>query len=698
MATDTDKVDVLIVDDLPEKLLVYRSVLEELRENIVTAHSGREALKHVLQHDFAVILLDVNMPDMDGFETAGLIRGRKRSMHTPIIFVTAYVDELRAVQGYLHGAVDYILSPIAPEILRAKVKVFVDLFRMNRQLQGEARASIALAEERAKRAAAEEANRSSAFLAEASTVLSGSLDLDTTLPGLARLVVPFLADWSLVCLSDPQRGAARIERADREPDGRISTQPVRELSELPRHLARVMDEVLRTGKLQAVGPLDSAELPQAELESALVLPLSARDRTLGVLVLARRLGGHHDMLPLAEDLACRAGVAFDNALLVQSIQEADRRKDEFLAMLAHELRNPLAPIFNAVEVLRLLGPKSPEVKASQELIGRQLTHLVRLVDDLLDVSRITTGKIRLQSEILDASVAVAAAVEINRPLIDARRHNLRVSLPDEPVQVRADRARLAQVLSNLLNNAAKYTKEKGSIWLDVERTAGEAVFRVLDNGVGIEADLLPRVFDLFTQADRTPDRAEGGLGIGLTLVRRLVEIQGGTVQAFSAGLGLGSEFVVRLPAVAPERDETPPAHSAFLAPRQVRKRRVLIVDDNADNAESLAIIVGLDGHEVRTAHNGPDALRTFTLFDPQVVFLDIGLPNMDGYEVARRMRALSRHDPLVLAALTGYSNEQHRYRSLQAGFDHHLVKPVSFEELRQVLALGAPSDSRPTKP
>jgi signal transduction histidine kinase/DNA-binding response OmpR family regulator len=701
---DAEKINILVVDDLPEKLLVYRSVLEELGENVITVNSGAEALKQVLRRDFAVILLDINMPGMDGLETAALIRKRKKSARTPIIFVTSYLDEFRTVQAYAHGAVDYILAPVEPEVLRAKVRVFVDLFRMHQQLKSWAEERIALAEERAKRAAAEEASRRSALLAEAGTVLTDPLDFEARLHGLVGLVIPFLADLSIVRLSGAEGQPGRTEWAWIDRVGGITTPPSDTTLAPSSRLADIMSHVLTTGKLELLERLDpplpavdagervgtngpSHWLPDFKLTSALVLPLAARGKTVGTLALAFGRSGRAygpGEQSLAEELADRAGIAIDNALLVRDIQEADRRKDEFLAMLGHELRNPLAPIRNAVQVMRLIGPSDPELQWSRDVIDRQLRHLTRLVDDLLDVSRITRGKIRLELAPLDVVAAVAAAVETSRPLIESRRHELTLSLPSQPLWVRADLARLAQVLSNLLNNAAKYTDEGGHIWLTVVREGDQAVFRVRDNGPGIPREMLRHIFDLFTQAEQSLDRAQGGLGIGLTLAQRLVELHHGSIEAYSEGPEQGSEFVVRLPAQAegtvaetgggPDKSLEPTFH-----------RRVLVVDDNVDAAESLAILVRLDGHEVRTAHDGPTALEVAETFCPEIVLLDIGLPAMDGYEVGRRLRSQPKGSEMLLAAVTGYGQEEDRSHCQQAGFDEHLIKPVDPEALRRLL-------------
>jgi signal transduction histidine kinase len=702
---DTDKVNILIVDDLPEKLLVYRTILEELEQNIVTSASGAEALKQVLRHDFAVILLDVNMPGMDGFETASLIRKRKQSAHTPIIFITAYVDEVRAVEGYAHGAVDYILVPVEPEILRAKVRVFVDLCRMRRQVERQAQARVALAEEQAKRAAAEEANRRSAFLAEASRVLANSLDLEATLGELARVAVPVLADLAVVGLADEQGRLGLCEWAWIEPDRGAIVEPLTDHHQLPERLTGGIQHVLATGQSQLLPRLDQpppahdlTDPPPADRHriatsilneaSALVLPLAARGRILGALALVMGPAGRRQDpgdLPLADDLACRAGIAIDNALLVRDIKEGDRRKDEFLAMLSHELRNPLAPIRNAVEIMRMAGPLHTEMHWARDMIDRQLRLLNRLVDDLLDVSRITRGKIQLRFEPVDVAAVVTSAVETSRPLIESRNHNLTVAAPAEPIYVSGDFDRLAQVLSNLLNNAAKYTESNGHIWLTVERESGNAVFRVRDTGAGIPPNMLPYVFDLFTQLDPSLDRSHGGLGIGLTLVRHLVEMHQGSVQALSQGTGQGSEFVVRLPALS--NGERRPAADAPSASSVAMgaKRRILVVDDNVDVADTVAKFLRLHAHEVCIAHDGLAALEAAQSFSPEIVLLDIGLPRLNGYEVGRRLRHLPGGEQIVMVAVTGYGQEEDRLRSQAAGFDHHLVKPVDPAHLQQIL-------------
>ncbi|HZM35181.1 MAG TPA: response regulator [Burkholderiales bacterium] len=523
-----DPVNVLIVDDLPEKLLAYRMVLEELGENLVTARSGSEALREVLSREFAVILLDVNMPDIDGMETARMIRRYGASAHTPIIFITAYADEIQMARGYSLGAVDYILSPVVPDVLRTKVKVFCELARLQRRTRAHAEERVALAQEQAARAAAEEANR---------------------------------------------------------------------------------------------------------------------------------------------------------------------RKDEFLAMLSHELRNPLAPIRNAVEVMRRVAPADARLDWAREAIDRQVTHMTQLVDGLLDVSRITRGKIKLKKEPVDLGKVLEQAIESTRPLLDARRHRLTAALGG-PVRLSGDFGRLTQVFVNLLANAAKYTPEGGAVHVSLTAGDGEAIVSVRDNGAGIERELLPRVFDIFVQGERSLDRSPAGLGIGLTIVHHLVTAHGGRVEAASEGPGRGAEFVVALPCLrqVPEADAPPTTMSAAGEPPA--RRRVLVVDDNADVAESIAVFLRLVGHEVRIASDGAQAIALAQLFAPEVAILDIGLPGMSGYELARRLQSLPETRGALLVAVSGYGQKDDRVQASAAGFQHHFLKPSDPAEILRVVARASPDPKR----
>ena len=689
-----EKSDILIVDDLPEKLLVFKTILEELDQNLILVRSGSEALREILQREFAVILLDVNMPDIDGLETARLIRQYKKSAHTPIIFITAYADEMQTAQGYSLGAVDYILSPVIPEVLRSKVRVFVDLYQMQQRTKAMAGEQVARARAEAARNAAEETTRRSNFLARASHELGASLDLEQGMRRLLDLVVPQMADaGALVVDGETERPLLFLKEG--------SIRALDDYGSLPEALRTALQRVVRGG------------LPH-EGDETLCYPLRAGERTLGALALffeesSQRLLPQ-DLVTLQE-LVGRAAIALENARLYSSLereivrsrqaeerlQDANQRKDEFLAMLSHELRNPLAPIRNAVEVIRRLAPPDPKLTMARDVVDRQVTLLARLVEELLDVSRISQGKIALKKEPVELSRIISHSVETARPLIDARAQTLTVSAPPAPVWLSADFARLSQVLANLLNNAAKYTAEGGRIELIADAAEGEAKISVRDNGTGIEAALLPKVFDLFVQGDRSLDRGQGGLGIGLTLVKRLVELHQGTVGVASDGPGRGSTFTVILPCIsAVEPQRATPSVIPLKSSSEVYGRRVLVVDDNVDAAESTAAFLRLEGHEVKAVHDGIQALASLKVFDPHVVVLDIGLPGLDGYAVARQLRERGDTSHVLLIALTGYGQKEDRARAAASGFDYHFVKPADPREIQAAIERGRNTAGEPT--
>ncbi len=690
--TSRERANILVVDDHPDKLLVFQTILEELDENVVTVRSGRDALKRMLEDEFAVILLDVKMPEMDGFETAKLIRGRRRFAHTPIIFVTAYEDEMHLAEGYSLGAVDYILTPIVPDVLRSKVSVFVQLFHLRNQIKRQADERIALMREQAAREVAEAAIRRSVFLAEASQVLGHSLDAVTTAQALTRFVVPRTTELCALALVDDAGQVRQTEIAWLGDDETVRTDSVATISD-PRLAPAIAAALAGTEPERVTLDTDATSLQLSPghdaalgfpLRWVTIYPLRARGRRIGALLVgasAARTITSADRA-LAADVAGRTAIALDNALLYTRIQEADQRKDEFLAMLAHELRNPLAPIRNALNVLRLSMPQDGIVGRSQSIIDRQVQQLTRIVDDLLDVSRLTQGKIRLERTVVELGLVLERALETARTVISERGHALDVQLPSVPVHVDGDPVRLAQVFANLLNNAAKYTPEGGSIRVTATLDGATVHVRVQDDGEGIGPDVLPHVFDLFAQGNRSLARSEGGLGIGLTVVRSLLEKHGGSVEARSDGPGLGSEFVVRLPIATavpsePVAEESPTAPATGL--------RVLLVDDNADANEALEALLRMDGQEVRQALDGPTALEIAREFRPEVVLCDLGLPGMDGYEVIRRLREELADAMPIIAAVTGYARAEDRRRTREAGFDYHLAKPVALEALRAVL-------------
>ena len=378
----------------------------------------------------------------------------------------------------------------------------------------------------------------------------------------------------------------------------------------------------------------------------------------------------------------------DRKLAEEALKQADRSKNEFLATLAHELRNPLAPIRAAVKILELKGNTTPESQSALEVIDRQTRQMTRLIDDLLDIARITSNKLELRKERIALRDVINSAVETSRPLIEQRGHELTVELPPQPIYINGDLVRLAQVISNLLNNAAKYTDCSGRIWLSVVRQNGSALVRVSDTGIGITTEMLPQIFQMFAQADRAAAGSPGGLGVGLTLVKRLVEMHGGSISVQSDGPGKGCEFTIQLPLI----DSNLPIEEMFAETNQGMQLeksepiRILVVDDNQDSAESLGLLLKLIGNEVRIVHDGRAAVDEAKDFLPRVVLLDIGLPKMSGYDAAREIRAQAGGKDALLIAVTGWGQDVDRQRSKEAGFDHHLVKPVDPDTLAKLLA------------
>ncbi len=414
-------------------------------------------------------------------------------------------------------------------------------------------------------------------------------------------------------------------------------------------------------------------------------------------------GGHIDgCVAIVRDVSERKRLERELQRRIGELAELDRRKDEFLAMLAHELRNPLAPLQSALEILAMGVADSNMIDWAREVMGRQVDQLARLVDGLLDVSRMMQGRIELQKQPVELATVITRAVEMAQPQIDSRGHRLTVSIAPEPIWIEADPLRMVQVVGNLLNNAAKYSRTPGQIHLSARAEGSQAVIRVADSGVGIPADMLERIFDIFQQVNPTLARSEGGLGIGLTLVRRLVELHGGTIRASSSGAGQGSEFEVRLPAVVRRKLQpaaAAPAQSSEAAGQPIDRHRVLVVEDNLYAAKSFATLLRLDGHDVQIAHDGNQALELAAQFYPDVILLDIGLPGIDGYEVARRLRKMPEFRETQIIALTGYGQPEDRRRSREAGIDHHLVKPVKIDFVRALLARGdTPSAVAPSAP
>lgn len=534
------------------------------------------------------------------------------------------------------------------------------------------------------------------FLAEASKSLASLIDYKSTLQRVAHLAVPAFADWCAVDMLAADGTLQRLAVAHIDP---TKVQLAEELYErYPPHPQepRGVRKVLRSGESELEGHITDEMLEMAARDdehlrimreltlcSYMCVPLRTNDKTLGAMTFVAAESGRRyepQDLSMAEDLAHRAAIAVENARLYQEVRDAGRRKDEFLAMLAHELRNPLAPLRSGLDLLAMDDRSDRE---TIELMQQQIEHVVRLVDDLLDVSRIMRGKIELRREPVELSALVNRVAAAVGPMMEDNAQQLVVSLPEQPVWLNADPVRLVQVVENLLNNAAKYSDVGSRVDLSAELQNGQVAISVRDTGIGIEPELLPRVFDLFTQSSRSLDRAQGGLGIGLTLVHRLVQMHGGTIAAASNGPGQGSTFTVRLPVVT----------STFQVPQAAkvqpttRRRRILAVDDNVGAARLLSmLLMKLGDHDVETAHDGPAALEKIKALHPELVLLDIGLPGMDGYQVAREVRQDRCFDDVLLVALTGYGQEEDRQRSKEAGFDEHLVKPPSVDQMQEVLA------------
>ena len=526
------------------------------------------------------------------------------------------------------------------------------------------------------------------FLAGASAALDRSLEYDETVRRLASLTVPRLADWVILEVLDESgvlRPATVVHRDPALEDTvsrlfDVLSVPARAESarRVPSSPARRTRATEILGDVTASDPRTGPLLQRLGLVAALAVPLRARGRMLGLLTLVSsgRLYEERD-LALAEDFANRGSMALDNARLYREAQVSDRRKEEFLAVLAHELRNPMTPLLTCLELMRTGEADPDSLTRWREVMERQVRNLTRLVDDLLDVSRITRGKIELRKEGVDLATVVERATEIVRPLIQSRSIRLDVSVGGG-LSLEADPLRLEQILANLLHNAAKYTPEGGRVSVRGAREGGVISIRVEDDGLGIDPDLLPRLFDLFMQGNRT----SSGLGIGLTLVRTLVELHGGTVRASSGGPGKGSQFEVRLPVgVAVPRE--PMVVTRTAAPRT--SRRVLVVDDNVDAAHLMGEVLAMRGHEAHLAHDAASAVALAARVVPEIALLDLGLPDQDGYQVAARLRNELGLKDCLLVAVTGYGQEQHRVRSAETGFSHHVVKPIDLDQLDRIL-------------
>ena len=674
MARPAEPVNILVVDDLPTQRLTVEAALSDVGERVVSVGSGREALKFLLENDAAVVLLDVNMPEMDGFETATLIRQRHRNLHTPIIFLTANADEVQAARGYALGAVDYLICPFPPDVLRTKVNVFVALSRAKEQVKREAEHRIALTREQAARAAAEEQSSRLRVLVAIGGVLTRAVDGSPFETELLSLFVPLLADEAGLVFSNhgdaPGSSTWFRSKSVVDSSGRLPGVP-------PPALADAVASVLVSGRIEKLRDSSGGI-------TGIALPLSGRGGVYGALGMVSERRYTNADLELLEIIASRTASVLENRRLYRELRDRDRRKDEFLAMLSHELRNPLGAITTAAQVLQLGTASGEKMERAGAVIARQSYQLSRMLDDLLEVSRVTTGRVQLTREPYDLAEIAARAVEALRT--SGRLNSHEIAVQSSQVLVDVDVARTDQIITNLLVNALKYTDPGGHIDVHVGAVGSQAYVKVTDNGIGISADLLPRLFEVFVQGRQALDRAQGGLGIGLALVRKLAELQGGTVDATSPGPGQGSTFTVRLPRLASTPESLSEKQSPRLLPTSLR---VLVVDDNADARDMLRTFLELAGHEVHDAVSGPEAVEKATRVLPDLALVDLGLPGFDGLEVAARLRGDPATRGILLVAMTGYGQPDDRRRTSEVGFEAHIVKPVSSEQLTEVISLCA---------
>jgi signal transduction histidine kinase/DNA-binding response OmpR family regulator len=698
---DEETVSILLVDDRADKLLSCEVMLAGLNQNIVRATSGKEALRCLLQQDFAAILLDVNMPGMDGFETAALIRQRPRSETTPIIFISAVNDTVTHIsRGYSLGAVDYILTPVVPEILRAKVAVFVDLFKKTEQVKRQAEERAKLIREQAARAEAEAQQERLAFLADASNVLAGSLEYRETFQNLAQLIVPRLADFCIIDMTDEHGELQHAAITQREPEQEYKLRDLRERYVSSLAAKHAATKVFRSGKSEMCCDMNEKTLrdlferkEDRELirsvcaTSFIAVPLRAHDRVLGVITMvntsARACGPNE--LSLAEELAHRAALAVDNAGLYKVAQqartEAERAslaKDRFLAMLSHELRTPLTPVLASVLALEEEDDVPQNIRESLQLIRRNVELEARLIDDLLDLTRIGKGKVQLSFEIVDAHTLLRNALEICQFEIEQKRLVLNTDLSATRVHLRADPARLQQIFWNLIKNAMKFTPEGGKLSIRTSNDSTDQLrVEVEDSGCGIDGDLLPKIFNAFEQGERAQ---LGGLGLGLAISKALVEIHQGCISAASAGRNRGAKFTTVFPTCEkrPSRDST---HA--LSPDSNRRSvRILLVEDHEDTNQSLTRLLRRRGYEVHPAYNVRSALELAGTEKFDVLISDIGLPDGSGTDL---LRSLSLKCPIFGIALSGFGMEDDVRQSREVGFSHHLIKPVDLNRLDSII-------------
>ena len=676
MTAVADDPAILVVDHRPDQRLSLAALLSELDVEVVEAGSGRDALRWLLRREFAVILLDVDMPGMDGFETAALIRQRKSCAHTPIVFVTAYADDAYAARSYSLGAVDYILAPVDPQALKSKVSVFLDLYRKSAELRRHAASRERHAEQLRR-------------LADAALAIHGAGSLDELLKRLADAATAIIPAQQVAVALDALTLGAPLEPARR----------ARYAVARPEHTPLV----LLAGRALADAPARPVRMTRAELEGHpdwaapsgdgpplrgwLAAPLSDRQgRPIGWIQLSDKQGGDFtdEDETLLVQLAQMAAIAAENTLFDEA-QEANRIKDQFLGTLSHELRTPLQSILSWARLLREMPPDEAHLRRGLEVIERNARLQTRLIEDLLDVSRILSGKLLLEQRLLRVADLVQAALDDAQPA--ARDKGVRVAIEHvDEAQIAGDANRLRQVLGNLLSNALKFTPAGGSVTLRADADASHVELCIRDTGKGIARAFQPHLFERFRQADGGTTRGKGGLGIGLAIARHLVELHGGTIRAHSDGEGLGASFFVRFPLAHEVGARAPaPAPPPCAERESVRLDglRVLLVEDDDDTRECLALGLRQHGAEVTAAASALEAEAALAQARFDVLLSDLAMPGEDGFSLVRRVRARppDQGGHLPAAALSAHVRAEERARALLAGFDLHVAKPIEPDEL-----------------
>ncbi|HEX6721557.1 MAG TPA: ATP-binding protein, partial [Burkholderiaceae bacterium] len=629
---------VLVADDNADLRLYVQRLLADQYE-VEAVNDGLAALEAARARRPDVIVTDVMMPRLDGFGLIERLRQDPVLNDIPVLVLSARAGEEARLEGLSRGADDYLVKPFSARELQGRVAVLRGADDIRRRALDALRRSRAQVQ----------------TLIDRAPLGVYLVDADFRIREVNPVALPVFGDIPGGVI------------------GRDFDEVIRTL--WPKNFADEMVSIFRhtleTGESHVTPECAERRLDRGVIE--------CYEWRVDRIPLA---DGRHGVVCYFRDISAQVRVRREIEESHEALRVADQRKNEFLATLSHELRNPLAPLRNALHLIRFHDDNPPAMASARDLMERQLNSLVRLVDDLLEMSRITSGSLELKRELVELASVVRNATETSAPVVQAGRHRLDISLPGEPLWIDGDAVRLAQILSNLLNNAAKYTPDGGALALTAEREGDSVVLTVRDNGIGIAPDGLQRIFDMFSREGRGAGRTEGGLGIGLTLSRRLAEMHGGTIEARSAGLGLGSEFLVRLPLAGP----SPAPEPARMPVELTRRTHVLVVDDNRDAAESLAQVLELLGATATVAFDGPSAVEAFSTTDVSVVLLDIGLPGMSGYEVARAMRSRHPERRLFIVAVTGWGQEADRLEAEKAGIDHHMVKPADIDRLQELLA------------